>query len=97
MTTSRPIEGLDGLRGVHAVHRDDASVPSGSSSSASSVHLEVDSAELAGVMTHLSTFGIVSLVSRPPTLEELFMRHYGDDVRVPDQHRDAGVTGVTAR
>jgi len=44
----------------------------------------VDGAELDGAVRHLTQFGIRSLVSQPPTLEELFLRHYGDDVVVGD-------------
>jgi UDP-N-acetylmuramyl tripeptide synthase len=31
-------------------------------------------------MSYLSSLGIHSLVSHPPTLEELFLRQYGDEV-----------------
>jgi ABC-2 type transport system ATP-binding protein len=40
------------------------------------VKLLVDTAELDNVMRQLSTLGLRSLVSQPPTLEELFLRHY---------------------
>jgi ABC-2 type transport system ATP-binding protein len=42
------------------------------------VHLQVDTASLDGVLRQLSAVGVRSLVSQPPTLEELFLRHYGD-------------------
>jgi ABC-2 type transport system ATP-binding protein len=45
------------------------------------VKFEVDTAELDGALKHLTTFGIRSLTSQPPTLEELFLRHYEDDLR----------------
>jgi ABC-2 type transport system ATP-binding protein len=38
---------------------------------------EVDGEALGSVMSHLAGLGIESLISQPPTLEELFMRHYG--------------------
>jgi ABC-2 type transport system ATP-binding protein len=41
------------------------------------VHIEVDSARLQPVLERLTAAGVRSLVSRPPTLEELFLRHYG--------------------
>ncbi|WP_327636891.1 ABC transporter ATP-binding protein [Kribbella sp. NBC_00482] len=44
------------------------------------VRLEVDTAQLEAVMRQLSASGIKSLVAQPPTLEELFLRHYEDDV-----------------
>jgi len=37
---------------------------------------QVDTEELDAVIKHLSQFGIVRLESTPPTLEDLFMRHY---------------------
>jgi ABC-2 type transport system ATP-binding protein len=42
------------------------------------VDFEVDSDRLAEVVSTLATLGVRSLVSHPPTLEELFMRHYQD-------------------
>jgi ABC-2 type transport system ATP-binding protein len=41
------------------------------------VSFDVDSAQIGEVMTLLSDLGIASLSSSPPTLEELFLRHYG--------------------
>jgi ABC-2 type transport system ATP-binding protein len=40
------------------------------------VRLEVDTARLQPVLEHLTAAGVRSLESRPPTLEELFLRHY---------------------
>jgi ABC-2 type transport system ATP-binding protein len=42
------------------------------------VEMEVDSDHLAEVIQSLAPLGVRSLVSHPPTLEELFMRHYQD-------------------
>jgi ABC-2 type transport system ATP-binding protein len=39
---------------------------------------EVDSAHLSDVMATLAGYGIESLVVHPPTLEELFLRHYDE-------------------
>jgi ABC-2 type transport system ATP-binding protein len=36
----------------------------------------VDTANLDEVLKHLSAAGVRSLTSQPPTLEELFLRHY---------------------
>ncbi|MHA6742979.1 ABC transporter ATP-binding protein [Rhodococcus erythropolis] len=66
--TQREIGGLDGLGGVH-----DAVIDG------NHVTCEVDSAQLGPLMTYLVGFGIVALTSTPPTLEELFLRHYGDE------------------
>ncbi|WP_410621917.1 ATP-binding cassette domain-containing protein [Amycolatopsis sp. cmx-8-4] len=45
----------------------------------SHVHLSVDQSALDSVMRHLADAGLRNLVSRPPTLEELFLRHYQHD------------------
>ncbi|MFU9028038.1 ATP-binding cassette domain-containing protein [Rhodococcus erythropolis] len=66
--TQRQIGGLDGLGGVH-----DAVIDG------NHVTCEIDSAQLGPLMTYLVGFGIVALTSTPPTLEELFLRHYGDE------------------
>jgi polyether ionophore transport system ATP-binding protein len=43
------------------------------------LHAQVDSAGLGELIRVLGDTGVRSLVSQPPTLEELFMRHYGAD------------------
>jgi ABC-2 type transport system ATP-binding protein len=58
---------------VHAVRDDETSV-----------RFEVDNDLLGPTMEFVASFGVVSLVSSPPTLEELFMREYGDEA-----HADA--------
>ena len=45
----------------------------------SRVRCEVDSDQLADVLRLLVAAGVRTLVSQPPTLEELFLRHYADD------------------
>lgn len=66
VATERPVTELDGVSGVH-----DVSEHSGE------LRFQVDSAELGRVIAFLSDFGIAKLESAPPTLEDLFMRHYG--------------------
>jgi ABC-2 type transport system ATP-binding protein len=61
-----PVEGLDRLPGVHNLKVD-----------GDHVDLAVDPAGLDEVLRHLTGAGVKSLTSRPPTLEELFLRHYG--------------------
>ncbi len=46
---------------------------------------DVDTVNLDEAVRHLTRFGIRSLTSRPPTLEELFLRHYGDEI----EHEEA--------
>jgi ABC-2 type transport system ATP-binding protein len=65
--TARPATGLAQLQGVHDLLSEDGRV-----------HFDVDTAHLDKAMQHLTGFGIRSLSSHPPTLEELFLRHYGD-------------------
>jgi len=67
--TATPVTGLDRLPGVH-----DAEV------SGTRVRFAVDGAHLDGAIKHLTGFGIRALTSHPPTLEELMLRHYGDDL-----------------
>ena len=67
--TERPVAGLDALAGVH-----DLSVHDGT------VRFHVDTDQLDAAVRELSGAGIRSLVSHPPTLEELFLRHYGDEL-----------------
>jgi ABC-2 type transport system ATP-binding protein len=37
---------------------------------------QVDTVQMDAVIRHISQFGIIRLESAPPTLEDLFMRHY---------------------
>lgn len=62
----QPITGLDGLAGVHDVQAD-----------ATRARFDVDPAALPAVLAHLANFEVRALTSQPPSLEELFMRHYG--------------------
>ena len=43
------------------------------------VRFDVDDDRIESVMRRLADHGIRSLRSQPPTLEELFLRHYGDE------------------
>jgi ABC-2 type transport system ATP-binding protein len=67
--TERPVDGLAELPGVHGV-----------TVAGPSTRFEVDAGTLDPVLSHLARFGVRGLTSTPPTLEELFMRHYGDDL-----------------
>jgi polyether ionophore transport system ATP-binding protein len=60
-----PPIGLAELPGVHNLRVDGVRV-----------RLEVDAGALDDVMRALAAVGLRSLVSQPPTLEELFLRHY---------------------
>jgi ABC-2 type transport system ATP-binding protein len=67
--TARPITGLDRMVGVHDLVTD-----------AEGAEFEIDGDRLGVLMEHLAGFGILSLTSTPPTLEDLFLRHYGDEL-----------------
>jgi ABC-2 type transport system ATP-binding protein len=45
------------------------------------VRCQVDTDKLDGMLQHLTSFGVRSLISQPPTLEQLFMRHYQAEQR----------------
>src|SRR5690606_7061359 len=57
---------VGGLTGVHDVRRDEERV-----------HFSVDEAALPAALEMLLPLGVRSLTSTPPTLEELFVHHYG--------------------
>ena len=44
------------------------------------VHFDIDTARVDDAVRRLGELGVRSLVSHPPTLEELFLRHYGDEL-----------------
>jgi ABC-2 type transport system ATP-binding protein len=64
-----PAAGLDGLPGIHGLKVQD-----------SQARFDVDSEHIDEVVRRLGQLGVTSLVSHPPTLEELFLRHYGDEL-----------------
>ncbi|GID27702.1 ABC transporter ATP-binding protein [Paractinoplanes brasiliensis] len=60
-----PAAGLENLPGVHDLqHRN------------GTVRFDVDTTELDVVLRELTAVGVRTLTSQPPTLEELFLRHY---------------------
>jgi len=63
--TAQPIESFENIDGIH-----DLEV------TGSSISLHVDGESLDEVIKYISSFGIVKLECAPPTLEDLFMRHY---------------------
>lgn len=65
--TAQPVNGLSELAGVHDLVVDN-----------SRARFSVDGAHLDNAVRQLAQFGVRSLVSHPPTLEELMLRHYGD-------------------
>jgi ABC-2 type transport system ATP-binding protein len=67
--TAEPPRALAGLEGVHDLRVD-----------GNEAHLSVDTARLDATLRAITSLGVRSLTSRPPTLEELFLRHYGDEL-----------------
>ncbi|NGO47628.1 ABC transporter ATP-binding protein [Streptomyces ureilyticus] len=67
--TETPATGLEELPGIHDVRTDEGRV-----------RFAVDGGRLDGAVRKLTEFGIRSLISHPPTLEELMLRHYGDEL-----------------
>ena len=66
--TIQPIMGLEELSGVHNL-----------SIEGTHAHFSVDAEKIGAVIKYLTQFGIQSLLSAPPTLDELFLRYYGDE------------------
>jgi len=65
--TGDPPEGIEHLDGVHGLERD-----------GNRVSFTVDAGSLGTVIGWLSERRLISLVSRPPTLEDLFLSRYED-------------------
>jgi len=63
--TAQPITGLKGDPHIHDLQENPAGLV-----------FSVDTEALGTVISHISQFNILNLESTPPTLEELFMRHY---------------------
>ena len=67
-TTEAPV-GLDGLPGIHNLVVDDHRAD-----------FDVDNDHLDAAIGQLARLGLRHLICQPPTLEELFLRHYGDEL-----------------
>jgi ABC-2 type transport system ATP-binding protein len=67
--TERPATALAAMPGVHELETHGATV-----------HFHVDTAHLQAAIACLTDAGLRTLVSNPPTLEEMFLRHYGDEL-----------------
>ncbi|SES90060.1 ABC-2 type transport system ATP-binding protein [Salinibacillus kushneri] len=63
--TKQSISSLNELQGIHKIEETDQGLT-----------FQVDTEQLDDVIRHISQFGIEKLESAPPTLEDLFMRHY---------------------
>ncbi|AKL95922.1 ABC-type multidrug transport system, ATpase component [Clostridium aceticum] len=63
--TKQPVTSLGEIKGVHDIQKKEQSLV-----------FQVDTEELGNVIKYLSGFEIIKFESTPPTLEDLFMRHY---------------------
>ena len=66
--TDRPTGELAGHEGVHNAHR-----------VGDQVRFDVDPAHLPEVMGRLAALGVRAITATPPSLEQLLLRHYGDE------------------
>lgn len=66
--TAEAPDGIEALAGIHGLRRD-----------GSRVSFTVETARLRTTMDWLAARGLVSLVSQPPTLEDLFLKQYEDE------------------
>lgn len=72
--TTQPTNALTALPGVH-----DLSIKDGAT------HLLIDRDQVEGVVQALAPLGVQSLIAHPPTLEQLLIRHYGEELVEQDQ------------
>jgi ABC-2 type transport system ATP-binding protein len=68
--TRVPATGIAGVAGTHHVDL-----------TGSRVSFDVDTSSLGDAIAVLGGYGLLALTSHPPTLEELFLRHYDDGSR----------------
>lgn len=64
--TIKHIENLEQIKGISGIKRQN-----------NGLSFQVESSEIGNVVAEISRYGVTKLESMPPTLEDLFMRHYG--------------------
>jgi ABC-2 type transport system ATP-binding protein len=72
--TIQPPGDLAALKGIHDLRVTDHHAS-----------FDVDTAQIDEAVRQLTRVGIRSLTSQPPTLEELFLRHYGDEIQKEEE------------
>ncbi len=65
LETKEPLPDMRELKGVHDFEKDE-----------NEVRFQVDADQLDDIIRYVSSYGVVRLECAPPTLEDLFMRHY---------------------
>jgi len=69
VTTKKPLKGFEKQKGVvNFEHKD------------GQYEFEVEADQLEQVLEYLTSHGIKAITSHPPTLQELFLRHYNSDL-----------------
>ncbi|QNO14202.1 ABC transporter ATP-binding protein [Alkalicella caledoniensis] len=68
LETLKTVDNLENLKGVHDIQKREKSIT-----------FQADTEQLGYIIKHISQFDVVKLESAPPTLEDLFMRHYKGD------------------
>jgi ABC-2 type transport system ATP-binding protein len=74
-----PADRLEELDGVHDLERIDGQV-----------RFEVDGDRVEATMQALAPLGVRTIVAQPPTLEQLLIRHYGDELAARTNHHTDG-------
>lgn len=70
VTTKEPMTELAEQKGVHKI--------SFSNAAETEVVFSVDQEEMTGIMNYLSSKAVLAITATPPTLEDLFLRYYGE-------------------
>jgi ABC-2 type transport system ATP-binding protein len=81
LRTAEPVPGLADLPGVHDLQVDGLHAT-----------FDVEPGHLDDLLAHLGAVEVVSLVASPPTLEQLFLRHY--DMRTPSGEQAVAEPGL---
>jgi ABC-2 type transport system ATP-binding protein len=81
LRTAAPVPGLADLPGVHDLQVDGLHAT-----------FDVEPGHLDDLLAHLGAVEVVSLVASPPTLEQLFLRHY--DMRTPSGEQAVAEPGL---
>jgi ABC-2 type transport system ATP-binding protein len=79
----------DALIGIPAAH--DGAIEEGRA------RFTVDSEDIPSVLAVLARRAVTGLRIQPPSLEELFLRHYGDDLAALNAAEEAGTTRTSRR
>jgi len=82
--TEHPADLVTALPGVHEARRD-----------GEQLSFDVDGDAMPQVMRELSSLGVTAITATPPTLEQLLLRHYGDELAVGVGVGGGGTGSVT--